>query len=116
MIIERLVSWLESAPDDQKAAATNALARAYLQSEMTYSEREAAEATMTVLLDDPCIEVRLALANALACDPNSPRHIILALADDEIEVSVPVLIKSPVLLDGELLTMSPEAALNSKSP
>jgi uncharacterized protein (DUF2336 family) len=47
--------------------------------------------------------VRLAFSEALADAINPPRHLIIALACDEPEVSIPVLANSPALLDGELI-------------
>lgn len=102
MFVERFIGWIDTAGDEEKAAATNALGRAFLISPMDEIERDAAEAAMTVLLDDPDVNVRLALADAFAESGQAPRHIVLALADDDASVSVPILGKSPVLLECEL--------------
>ena len=58
---------------------------------------------MTCLLDDPDNEVRAALSHALAELPDPPRHLVIALAGDAVEVSIPVLGASAALLDGELI-------------
>ncbi|MFK7903405.1 MAG: DUF2336 domain-containing protein [Nitratireductor sp.] len=102
MLVERFIGWMDTAKVDDKAAATNALARAYLLSDMSTDEREATEATMTVLLDDPDISIRHALASAFAMETNAPRHIVLALAADILPISTQILSKSPVLLECEL--------------
>lgn len=102
MFVERFIGWIDTAGDEEKAAATNALGRAFLISPMSEDERDAAEAAMTVLLDDPDVNIRLALADAFGHSDQAPRHIVLALADDEPIVSVPLLGKSPVLLECEL--------------
>lgn len=106
MQVERVVGWLETAPENKKAAASDALARAFLQSEMSLEDREIAEATITVLLDDPNPSVRAGLAGALCSSHKTPRHIILALADDEPWISIPVLAQSPLLLSGELIEIA----------
>ena len=61
---------------------------------------------MTVVLDDPSIEVRTALARALASGLEAPRHIMLALATDVTEIGVMVLSRSPVFLDSELVDIA----------
>ena len=99
MIIERFLTWFDTAPQAEKAAATSALARAYLLSPMEEEEAGLAEAAMTVVLDDDCAEVRMALADALADSEQAPRHIIMALAADSVAISSLVLSRSPLLLD-----------------
>lgn len=106
MIIERFLTWFDTAPQAEKAAATSALARAYLLSPMEEEEAGLAEAAMTVVLDDECPEVRMALAEALADHDQAPRHIIMALASDNIAISSLVLSRSPLLLDAELIDIA----------
>lgn len=47
--------------------------------------------------------VRRSLAEHFAEQPNAPRDLVLALANDEIEVAHPILAKSEVLKDAELI-------------
>ncbi len=61
---------------------------------------------MTVVLDDPSLEVRSALAKALASGLEAPRHIMLALATDLTEIAVMVLSRSPVFIDSELVDIA----------
>jgi uncharacterized protein (DUF2336 family) len=103
MIVQQFLRWMAGAPVARRAEATSALARAYLYSQMSEAEREAAEAAMTILLDDPAIQVRRALAEALSRSPDAPREVILALSNDLPDVAAPVLERSPVLLDAELV-------------
>ncbi len=103
MIVQQFLRWMAGAPVARRAEATSALARAYLYSQMSETEREAAEAAMTILLDDPAIQVRRALAEALSRSPDAPREVILALSNDLPDVAAPVLERSPVLLDAELV-------------
>ncbi|MHA1159167.1 MAG: DUF2336 domain-containing protein, partial [Alphaproteobacteria bacterium] len=85
------------------AEAANALARAYLYSDLAEETRSGMEAAMTLLLDDPAPEVRLALCDALASSPQAPRHIIIALAADQPAIAHLALTRSPVLVDAELV-------------
>src|ERR1044071_3556416 len=53
MIVRQFLHWLRTAPSGTRAEATGALARAYLYSDLSDSDRIAAEGAMTMLLDDP---------------------------------------------------------------
>ncbi len=103
MDVRQFFEWLETAPAGQRAEAAHAMARAFLYSEVDAPAREDMEAAMTVLLDDPAAEVRYALADALAVDPRAPRHIILTLASDHLDIASLVLTCSPVFIDPELV-------------
>jgi uncharacterized protein (DUF2336 family) len=103
MIIEQFLKWVESARAGERTAAASALARAYLQSELTIEERCSAEAALTVLLDDPSPNVRLALAEALSTSSYSPVHLITALSADQPEIAAMVLVRSPLLSDTDLI-------------
>ena len=105
MIIEHFLEWMHSAPVPERAQAVNALARAYLFSNMSEEDRITAESAMTVLLEDSSSHVRFALADALASAPNTPRHIVMALARDTVEISTMVLSRSPVFSDTELVDL-----------
>lgn len=61
---------------------------------------------MIFLLDDPAHQVRLALAEELADCPHAPRAVILPLAEDQPEVAARVLLRSPVLADGDLVDIA----------
>ncbi|MBZ9937490.1 DUF2336 domain-containing protein [Mesorhizobium sp. BR1-1-16] len=103
MIVRQFLEWLETAPAERRAEAAHAMARAYLYSDVDDEARAEMEAAMTVLLDDPATEVRYALADALAVDPRAPRHIILALAADHLDIAGLVLTCSPIFIDPELV-------------
>ncbi|WP_319413589.1 DUF2336 domain-containing protein [uncultured Cohaesibacter sp.] len=105
MIVAKFLSWIETAPVDRRAEATSALARAYLYSPLDESEKAAAETALTILLDDPAPIVREALAQALKQSPYAPRPVILSLVQDIDAVAIPVIARSPVLLDSELVDM-----------
>ncbi len=67
---------------------------------------------MLMLLDDPSPLVRGALAESLASSDAAPPAVIFALAGDQFEVAEPVLERSPLLVDADLVdavaTGSPE--------
>jgi uncharacterized protein (DUF2336 family) len=103
MIVHEFLRWMETAPAAMRANAAHALARAYLYSEVDEETRSAMEAAMTVLLDDSSRDVRFALADALASSPAAPRHVLLMLATDQMDIAGLVLARSPVFIDAELV-------------
>ncbi len=107
MIVQRFLAWAPTAPSTQRAEGAGALARAYLYSGLDIADRQAAEAALTMLLDDSSVAVRRNISEALAPSYFAPRHIVVALAHDSPEVAVPVLMLSPVLHDSELIELLP---------
>jgi uncharacterized protein (DUF2336 family) len=103
MIVREFLRWIETAPAGLRAEATHALARAFLYSNLDAETRSGMEAAMTVLLDDPSREVRYALADALGRSAQAPRHVLLALADDQADIAAIVLSRSPLFIDAELV-------------
>ena len=103
MIVRQFLHWLRTAPSGTRAEATGALARAYLYSDLSDSDRIAAEGAMTMLLDDPSPLVRRALAEVFASTEHAPPNIIHALACDQPDVACPVLQRSPLLFDADLV-------------
>jgi uncharacterized protein (DUF2336 family) len=103
MIVRQFLHWLRYAPAGERAEATSALARAYLFSDLSPDDRAAAEGAMLMLLDDPSPLVRRALADVFAGSAQAPPAIIHALASDQPEVAEPVLERSPLLLDADLV-------------
>lgn len=105
MIVQHFLKWIDTARVTERAAAANALARAYIVSEMSFEDRCAAEAALTLLLDDPSPKVRQAMAEALALSPRAPQQIVAALAADQPEVASAVLALSPQLTDNDLIDL-----------
>jgi uncharacterized protein (DUF2336 family) len=103
MIIRQFLLWARTAPPGQRAEAVGALARAYLYSELSPDDRWEAETAMTALLDDPSPLVRRALAEAFANAPEAPRHLVVALANDQSDIATLILSRSPVLPDADLV-------------
>src|SRR5215475_1264412 len=105
MIVRQFLQWVRTAPAGERAAATSALARAYLYSDLSVDDRAAAEGAMIMLLDDPSPLVRRALAEALASAEAPPQVIIQALAADQPDVAIPILEQSQVLLEEDLVDL-----------
>jgi uncharacterized protein (DUF2336 family) len=103
MIIRRFLCWIRTASPRARAAASCALARAYLHCDLAPEDRDAAEDAMIALLDDPSPLVRRALAEALAASPDAPRAVVQALASDHRDIAAVVLARSPLLIDAELV-------------
>ena len=103
MVIVRYLEWLEEAPAPARADSVPSLVRSYFSGTLSGDEMEMAEAVLTLLLDDPAIEVRRALAQTSALYEDAPRHLVVALACDLPIVSEPIYRRSPCLLDGELI-------------
>jgi uncharacterized protein (DUF2336 family) len=103
MIVRQFLQWLRTAPAGERADATTALARAYLYSPLSSDDRAAAEGALLMLLDDPSPLVRRALAETLAPSQHAPPAVILALVADQPEIAAPVLERSPLLLDADLI-------------
>ncbi len=105
MIVRQFLQWVRTAQPGDRADATSALARAYLHSDLSSDDRAAAEGAMIMLLDDPSPLVRQALAEVFASSQNAPPVIIDALAADQPQVAVPILSRSPLLLEADLIDL-----------
>lgn len=103
MIVRQFLQWAQNASPGQRAQGISALARAYLYADLDPIARAEAERALTQFLDDPSPLVRRAMAEAFAWVREAPHHIVLALADDQSDVSAIVLGRSPILSDSELI-------------
>jgi uncharacterized protein (DUF2336 family) len=103
MIVRQFLHWVRTAAAGERAAATSALARAYLYSDLSPDDRGAAEGAMIMLLDDFSPLVRRALAEALAASEKAPPAVIHALSTDRPDIAAIVLERSPLLIDAELV-------------
>ncbi len=103
MVIEHFLKWIETANVTERVAAADALARAYLNLELAFEDRCAAEAGLTLLLDDPSPKVRGALSEALSVSPMAPPHVVATLAQDQPEIAGFVIARSPLLNDADLI-------------
>ena len=103
MIIHRFQQWARNATPGQRAEGVSALARAYLYADLDRVTRDDAQLVLTQFLDDPSPLVRRAMAESFASAAEAPHHIVLALADDQSDISSIVLARSPLLSDSELI-------------
>jgi uncharacterized protein (DUF2336 family) len=103
MVVSHFLKWVNTARVAERAAAAAALARAYVNRDLPFEDRCAAEAALTLLLDDPSSKVRLALADTLSMSPHAPIQIIGALASDQAEIAALVLSRSPLFSDADLI-------------
>ena len=103
MVVSHFLKWIYTAKVSERAAAASALARAYINADLPFEDRCAAEAALTLLLDDASSKVRLALAETLSMSPHAPPQVISVLASDQPEVAGVVLARSPLLTDADLI-------------
>jgi uncharacterized protein (DUF2336 family) len=106
VIIETFLRWADKAKSSDRAKAANALGRAWLQSDMSSEERQAALMALTWLLDDPSPNVRRALAEAIADAAHAPRSLILPLAADQPDIACQIIARSPVLTEIDLVELA----------
>ncbi len=109
MLVTSFLAWIENAAPRERAEAADMLARAYLDGTLGEETPEAAEAALTLVLDDSAKIVRRALSGVLADHWAAPRHIVLALAADHPEVAAPLLARSPVLQEADLVDLAAHA-------
>jgi len=103
MIVRQFISWIRTAPAGERAEATRALARAWLISDLSAEDREAAEGALLMQLDDSSPLVRQAMAEVFARSAEAPAAIVQALSLDQPSVALPVLEHSPLLIDADLV-------------
>lgn len=105
MIVRQFLQWVRNARPGERADATSALARAYLHSDLSADDLAAAEGALIMLLDDPSPLVRRALAEVFASSQKAPTAVVNALANDQPDIAAPVLSRSPLLLDSDLVDL-----------
>jgi uncharacterized protein (DUF2336 family) len=105
MIVRQFLQWVRNAPPGERAEATSALARAYLHSDLSPDDLAAAEGAMIMLLDDPSPLVRHAMSEVFASSQKAPQVVVNALAADQIDVAYPVLTRSPILFEDDLVDL-----------
>src|SRR3954453_16646814 len=105
MIVRQFLQWVRAARPGERAEATSALARAYLHSDLSADDLAAAEGAMIMLLDDPSPLVRRGMAEVFASSQKAPPVIVHALASDQPEVALPLIERSPLLSDEELIDL-----------
>jgi len=74
-------------------------------------ERDLMREILRRLTKDVEMAIRIALAERLADDTSAPNDLILLLADDKIEVARPVILRSPLLTDEDMLHLIAECGI-----
>lgn len=115
MVVAHFLKWIATARVSERAAAAAALARAFINHELPFEDRCAAEAALTIILDDPSSKVRAAMAEVLAPSAHAPAQIVAGLAADQPEVAAPILARSPILGDGDLIDRVASGVLATQS-
>lgn len=77
---------------------------------LTPRERALIHDILRQLTKDVEMSIRISLAQKLADDPSAPYELITMLADDRIEVARPVILRSPLLLEKDLLHLALECS------
>jgi uncharacterized protein (DUF2336 family) len=103
MFIRNFVQESQNAPSGRRADLARALARAFIHGDLAADRRDKAERILFALLDDPSPLVRRALAESLAGAETAPPGVVLGLACDQSDIAAPVLSRSPVLTDAQLI-------------
>lgn len=78
---------------------------------LTTRERAMMHDILERLADNVEMTIRIALAERLADDITAPHDLILLLADDSIEVARPLILRSALLSDSDMLNLVAEASL-----
>lgn len=103
MIVRDFLQWAQTAPTARRVEGADALARAYLHSELDPALRRETETALAALLDDPSPLVRRKLAELFANSSEAPHAIVAALANDQSDIAGLVLSRSPLLTEVELI-------------
>lgn len=98
--VERLLS---DPSEDARAEVAAKVARQFNEVELLPRERELAHEILGYLVHDVAVSVRESLSRCLTDNPAAPRNIVLQLARDIDQVAIPVLERSPVLTDEDLV-------------
>lgn len=114
MIFDNFSDWAGSADTKSRILAVEALCKAYIFRDFEADEMKAAEGAMILLLDDRSPEVRKAMAASLCADQNVPSIIINALAQDQLDVSAPILAYSPLLSENNLIDLIADGKLEHR--
>ena len=78
---------------------------------LTARERELMRDILERLAENVEMTIRIALAERLADDITAPHDLILLLADDRIEVARPLILRSALLSDSDMLNLIAEASI-----
>ncbi len=103
--MERLCKLAETESPQDRAQLFGELSQIFIDSDkaLAEKERQLMSDVLGTLIHDIEMEIRQDLAQRLADLPNAPRELALMLANDEIDVARPLLTRSGVLTDPDLI-------------
>ncbi|HEX6980583.1 MAG TPA: DUF2336 domain-containing protein [Alphaproteobacteria bacterium] len=103
--MQRLCRLAERNNPEDRAQLFGELSEIFIQSDQSLvsSERQLMVDVLGTLIHDIEMEIRQDLAKRLAELPSAPRELVVMLANDEIDVARPLLTKSGVLSDPDLI-------------
>ena len=103
MYIENGAPISRNEPVSARIVKAAALAQCCIDQQEPQQSRAFAEASLTLMLDDPSPKVRIAMADVLSTSAHSPLHIVTALAADQPEVAGYIIARSPLLSEADLI-------------
>lgn len=103
MVVAHFLKWIDTARVADRVAAASALSHAFVDNKLPFEDRCAAEAALTLMLDDPSPKVRQAMAEALSVSRHAPAQVISALASDQPDVAAWIIGRSPLITDLDLI-------------
>lgn len=112
MIVRQFLEWARTAPEDARAKAVAALAKAYLRPDLAADDRAEMDAALPQIAADPSPLVQLALASALCRHPLVPADLVLRLAALCGAAGEEMLAHSPVLNMRELIAFAATDAVS----
>jgi uncharacterized protein (DUF2336 family) len=103
--VRQLLALAHNKSVESRRALLNNVTDLFLANDGRLSERERVlmSGIVSQLIHDVEMSVRLELANRLANEPNAPHDLVVALANDTIEIANPILSQSGVLNDADLI-------------
>ncbi len=106
--LERLVNLANESGSDQRRALLSEITSVFLEDSGNHSELESQYfgEIMGKVAFDLEAEVREELANCLSNEANAPRDLIMRLASDEISVAQPIIERSSILNDDDLVEIA----------
>jgi uncharacterized protein (DUF2336 family) len=103
MLVRAYLEWMSTAAIEERVQAVSVMTHTFISGCLSADDQADAEAALLLALDDGAVLVRRALAQGLASSEFAPRSIVLGLAQDVSMVAAHVLLKSPVLVDADLV-------------
>lgn len=103
--VQQLVEMARDKSAEGRSRLVAAIGDLYFGEHQLLSAHDRQQMTVIIarIIHDVEMSVRRALSESFAKQPDAPRDLVLTLANNEIEVAYPVLVKSPVLQDAELI-------------